>query len=189
MGSVIVPKLIVAPVAPITLTEAKWHLRVDHDTDDALIESYIASAWLQLDGPDAKAGKAIAPQTWEIALDEFPEAEVALPVGPVVSITSVKYDDGDGVEQTADADTYQADTYGDPGWAVPTGSWPSTLDAVNAVRIRWVAGRGADERWKQAAMLLIGHYYAHREAAGDAAEELPLGVDALVGARRRIVLV
>ena len=33
-----------APIAPVTVEEAKAHLRIDDDSEDALIENYIISA-------------------------------------------------------------------------------------------------------------------------------------------------
>lgn len=44
-------------------------------------------------------GRAIMPQTWELTLDAFPDA-LELTRVPVASVTSLKYFDATGTEQT-----------------------------------------------------------------------------------------
>lgn len=133
-------RLITAPtVEPLTLTEAKAHLRVDHTDDDALIAIYLAAARADCEEWTARA---FVTQTWELVLDEFPEDEIQIPRPPLQSIESIKYDDGDGVEQTLATTEYEVDTVSQPGWVVPvTTGWPSdTFEGINAIRIRFVAG-------------------------------------------------
>ena len=59
---------------------------------------------------------------------------------PAASVTSLKYFDADGVQQTLSSGAYaldSADDYG-PAYVVPAyaSSWPSTRDQVNAVALR-----------------------------------------------------
>lgn len=186
-------KLITPPEPPFTLAEAKAHLRVDHDDDDDLIAIYMAAAVSAIDGPNGLTKKAILAQTWETAFDAFPSAEIRLPLMPLQSVTWVKYLDSEGGLQTIGAENYEADTFSAYGWIVPVDgySWPSPLSAINAVTVRWVAGGDVCPPDLKAAMLLmLGHFYANREAAGpDMPDELPLGVRALCGGHRRYVLV
>jgi uncharacterized phiE125 gp8 family phage protein len=137
--------LITAPdVEPVTLAELKTHLRItDTDTDrDAMLTALLLSARVHIDGKSGYLGRAINTQTWELRLDSFPD-EIVIPLPPLQSVTSVKYIDTDGVEQTLSTDIYQVTT-DDPATIVEKygQSWPSTRDEKEAVRVRFVAGYG-----------------------------------------------
>lgn len=169
-------RLITPPLTtPITLTEAKAHLNVDHSDDDTLITALIEAATAYIDGPVGFLGRAIVDQTWELVLDEFPDNEIKLPMPPVIEVVSIKYDDGDGVEQTVSSQDYTLDNVSEPGWVLPEspGAWPSTFDGINAVRVQYRAGYidysvsppvgfvPADI--KAAILLYVGSLYANRE--------------------------
>lgn len=136
-------KLIAAPeVEPVTLAEAKAQLRITTSDSDDMITALIQAARQQLDGNDGWLRRALVTQTWELTLDAFPCREIRIPLPPLQSITSINYDDRDGLEQTVSASAYDVDAVGQPGWVVPVrGSpWPVAMSAINAVRIRFVAG-------------------------------------------------
>jgi len=169
---------IAAPaVEPLTLTEVKEHLRVDHNISDSLIQTYIEAATSYIDGEFGLLGRALVTQTWELIIDHFPVHEIKIPLPPLQSVTSIKYDDPDGFEQTLATDQYYVDDASEPAWVVPTtAGWPTAvLQAVNAVRIRYVAGYEATNdsppdlagnvpgAIKQAMLLLIGNFHEHRE--------------------------
>lgn len=137
--------VIITPPAtePITLTEAKAQCRIDGTAEDALMTIYIQAAREQC---ERLIGRKLITQTVEQRLDAFPDGEIQLEAVPVVSITSVKYDDGDGVEQTLAGSAYALDSAAYPGgWLQPAvdTEWPLTIDYTNCVRIRYVAGFGA----------------------------------------------
>jgi uncharacterized phiE125 gp8 family phage protein len=133
--------LVTAPaVEPISLTEAKAHLRVSHSNDDTLISMYIRAAREYVEGEHGFLGRALVTQTWRLTLDEFPTNEIKIPLPPLQSVVNVYYDDSDGNEQTVDSDLYYVDTASEPGWVVPVAIWPTPLDAINAVRIDFIAG-------------------------------------------------
>lgn len=128
----------------MTLAEAKSHLRVDGTDDDALITSLIKQA---REYCEDYQGKKYITQTLELVLDAFPAEDYIefRACSPVQSITSVKYTDSEGVESTVAATDYILDndsfvnkinlSYGK--------SWPTTtLQPINAVRIRFIAGYG-----------------------------------------------
>lgn len=81
--------------------------------------------------------------TWYGAVDK--EGYILLPMCPLVSITSIKYDDVNNAEQTLASTNYQADTASLPGRVRYTSSatLPGTFNKPNAIRIRYVAGYGA----------------------------------------------
>lgn len=164
-------KLITPPaLEPVTLAEAKLHLRVDGTDEDALITVLISSARRHA---EHVTERAFVTQTWELAIDKFPAAEILLPKPPLVSIASVSYDDAAGVEQVMSPTAYTTDLYQEPGWLFPANgtAWPDTLDAANAVRVRYVAGYGTPgdvpENIRQWMLLRIGALYRNREELVD----------------------
>lgn len=178
-------RLISAPTTlPISVAEAKANGRIDNMEEDALIEGYIRAA---LAYAEKWCGLAFEAQTWEEVLDAFPTKEIELTWGPVASVTSVKYTDADGVEQTVDSADYVLDSVSRDAWVIPVSgfSWPTTMEVVNAVRVRFVAGAGTPADVRQAIMLLTEHFYENRAAAGEAMHSIPLGVEALLGLHRR----
>lgn len=162
-------KLITAPaVEPVTVAEARAHLYVTHTDDDTLIGAFIAAARQDC---EHRIQRALVTQTWERTLDSFPAA-ISLPMAPLASVTSVKYIDGDGNEQTLAASAYYVDTDSEPGQVLPAygASWPTVRDLPNAVRVRYVAGYGADGSFvpaalKQWILLRVGALYENRESA------------------------
>jgi len=170
-------KLITAPTSePITLIEARAHLRIDatgsplSHPEDTKINSLIKAARQHLDGRYGMLARQLMPATWELILDEFPSNEIRIPLPPLVSVTSVKYDDIKGVEQTVNVNDYVLDIVSEPGWITPvsTVSWPSTMETLNAVRVRFLAGyanaASIPETIKEAMLLLIGTWFENRES-------------------------
>lgn len=66
--------VVVAPptVFPVSRDDAKKHLRVDFDDDDAAIDLLIAAATAIFDGPDSTLGRSLLKQTLSLKLDAFP---------------------------------------------------------------------------------------------------------------------
>lgn len=181
-------KLITAPASePLTLVEAKLHLRVDVADDDTLIAALITAARQYCEGV---LWRALMPQTWELYLDEWPCEEIELPKPPLQSVTSVKYTNSIGATTTMDAGDYTVDTASEPGRVVLNYGelWPTvTLATANPIAIRYVCGYAdaahVPETVKAAMKLLIGHLYENREAvvAGLIVTSVPLAVESLLG--------
>src|SRR5262245_54066604 len=129
----------VAPTQlPLTLTEVKAHLRVDHTEEDDLIQLLLQSATDFVAGEEGFLGRGWIDQTWQLTLDAFPENEIKIPLPPLIQVLSVGYDDASGIAQTVSS--YTVDAESEPGWILPDGTWPATFDGVNAVRILFRAG-------------------------------------------------
>ena len=173
-----------ATAYPVTLAEAKLHCRVDVTVDDSLIDGLIAAATSYVED---YTGRALMAQTLRLSIDGLSDS-IKLPRGPVQSITSVKYDDATGTEITLAATYYTADLVNDPQWLVRnTGYvWPTVLDAVNAVRITYVAGYASlPAAIKQAVLLLISAWYDTRSHSSDKpVAEVPHAVTALLANHR-----
>lgn len=185
-------RLITPPAEyPVTLTEMKQHLRVDSTDQDSLIQTYIQAA---VDYGEQFTGRAFIDQTWELVLDEFPEHEIQIPKPPLIEIVSVKYDDTTGFETLIASTDYTVDTSNYYGWLVPndgTSLWPTTFDAINAVRIRFRAGyldndsppeQNVPFEIRAAIMLMTGMFFENREdlVVGDVVNKLPLPAETLL---------
>jgi uncharacterized phiE125 gp8 family phage protein len=168
-------------VEPLTLTEAKEHLRVDHIDDDSLIESLIKAARRSA---EVFQGRSYLSQTWKLYLDTFPcEKYIYLPFPPLQSVTSISYIDGNGDVQTLATSRYQVDAKSQPGRVIlePGYAWPATeTDRVNAVIITFVAGYGATsasvpENIRHAVRLILGDMYTQREntIVGSSVNQIP----------------
>jgi len=161
-------KLITAPVIePLTLAEAKAHLRWTNNAEDGLIQFLIECA---RDLCEKETGRALLPQTWELSLHCFAN-EMRLQHVPAVNITSVKYTDENGAEQTLVNTHYVLDNASDSMARVviaPNKSWPQIYNGINNVRILYVAGYATSDAvpktLKQWMKLQIGHWFKNRES-------------------------
>lgn len=167
---------------PLTLGEAKAHLRVEHPVDDTLIEALIVAA---RDYAEVYTRRAIPSCTYRLYLDAFPcLIELAMP--PVRSVSSIVYVDDDGDETTLATDQYTVDTKTEPARITPAYglSWPTARCQLNAVYVEFAAGwaSAADvpRGIKQAMLLMIGRWYATREADN----AVPTAADALLNMHR-----
>lgn len=178
--------------ALVELADVKSHLRVDHSNEDGLIGIYIAAATSYFDGYSGILGRALRSQVWQLTLDSFPSGPIRIPLGPVKSIDAVKYFDPAGVLQTwTPSGNYEGDLLSDDAWVLPVNGWPTTQTAANSVSVVFTAETSPMPAAIQAAaLLMIGHMYANREAVTTATPptELPLGVMALVAPFRRSVI-
>lgn len=104
------PVLISPPERPpVTLDEAKAHMRVDYDDDDALIEGLVRAATEHLDGWTGILGRCLVEQTWRQDFDRF-ERELCLPLGPVISIVTVSWRNEAGQVSTVSPSLYDLRT-------------------------------------------------------------------------------
>ena len=160
-------KLTTAPsTEPISLSEAKAHMRVDFNNDDTYIENLIVAA---REFCETMQNRAYITQTWELALDAFIN-NIELPNPPLQSVISMKYYDTSENEITLNSDDYFVDTYSEKGTiSLKHGKyWPSTqLRPLNGVIIRYIAGYGnaatVPIKIKQAILMLVAHWYENRE--------------------------
>jgi uncharacterized phiE125 gp8 family phage protein len=154
--------------------------------EDLLRKTMIITAYRGLDGRDGLLSRAILPQTWRLALDYFPRAIVP-PLPDLLSVTSIKYLDRTGVEQTLAPADYTVFA-GAPGRIVPANrmSWPSTDDFPEAVAITFRCGfaskEAVPETLKTAILLQAATFYESRESVfigSYSAKPLPGVIDML----------
>jgi uncharacterized phiE125 gp8 family phage protein len=184
------PVLVTAPaVMPVTLSEAKAHLRVDHDDEDTLITALIAAATGHLDGWTGVLGRCIVSQTWRQDMDGFGDGDIRLPFADVTAVV-VAYTDTANATQTFAGASYHltADAMSSLIELADGASWPDTAIRPDAVRVTMTVGYSAVPPAIKAAILIhIGQLYENREvSAMSAVAMLPLAHDALVSPYRRV---
>jgi uncharacterized phiE125 gp8 family phage protein len=100
-------------VEPISLAEAKAHLRIDSEDEDALLASLIATARTYV---ERTLGLALITQGWAYYLDHWPPSGVVvLPIKPLQAVTAVKVHDATGGETALDESAYAVDAVWQPG--------------------------------------------------------------------------
>jgi uncharacterized phiE125 gp8 family phage protein len=170
--------------SPVTLAEAKRHLRLEDTTEeDDQIQGFLDAAvkliedtyWLQL-----------ITATWTLKLDALPDVIFA-PRGPLQSAT-IQYVDGAGATQTLSPSNYTVDSSSHPGRILPAYGycWPSTRCHINAVTVAMVNGFGdsgvdVPQPIKQAILIYTGILYENR---GSCSGDMPPVIDALMSSYR-----
>jgi len=176
-------QLITPPAAePVSLAEAKLHLRVDFDEDDALIQVLISAA---RQAAEMLTQRQLVTARWRMVLDSFPGCGVmGVPAGqtftlpghailltksPVASVLEICYLDMAGFSQVMPSAHYTVDKACEPARITPVFGqiWPVALPQIGAVSVTFDAGYGSaadvPEGLKSWIKLRLGSLYAHRE--------------------------
>lgn len=187
---------IVTPPAElvVSVSELKVHIRHNYTdaNEDTYLTSLIESATLMA---EAYCNSAFVTQTWKYFLEYFPAEECfEIPLGPVQSITHIKYYDTAGSLITWDAANYQTLVSGPRAkiaLGTALGNWPSTqLDKLGAVEVQFVAGYGAATAVpaliKHAIKLMAGSLYSNREdeVTGTQVNQMELSCERLLAPHR-----
>ncbi len=145
-----ITKIVTAPsVEPVTLTEIKNHLRIDHSDHDTMLGNLIQASreWVE-----RICSKALVEQTRAVLYKNWPsDNEFLLPYPPIQSVSSVKYTDTSGSTSTMLSDDYEAviDDKDAPGKIVLgyNKTWPTaTLHHIEyPITIEYVCGYEPDE--------------------------------------------
>jgi len=182
-------RLTTAPTTwPLTLAQAKKQCNVPHADDDDYLDStsqatpgliQVATQFLE-----RRWSIALLEQTWTLTLPSWTKHRhyrsatktynrIAIPVVPLMSVTSVKYYDVDNAQQTLATANYDVDTTSRPGTiSLAYGYvWPTIYDRPDAVEIIYKAGFSTVAAMNadmpgvtHAIRLLIAHWYRNREA-------------------------
>lgn len=183
--------LVSAPsIEPITLNEAKAHLRVDFTDDDDYITTLITAARMIT---EERTNRALITQTWDYIVDDFPQSNyIKIRKPSLQSVENVYYIDSDGNENIMDTSLYVVDTKSSPGriFLGFAKIWPVViLQPASAVRIQFTAGYGdtpdtIPQPIKQAMLYLISNWYENREPIElerRYAVKIPMTFDLLIG--------
>lgn len=158
----------------VTLDALKSHLRVDGVEDDDYIKALFSAAMAHIDGPRGVLGRCIQPQEWRIV---FPSGSrvyrYRLPIYGITSVSAEWIDAGEAPEPAVV--TIECSDL----WFVV--SVPGILDRDLAVTMSAETPEDVWDAIRMAIMLLIGHWYLHREAVSDtSAVALPFSVERLL---------
>lgn len=182
-------------VEPVSLAEAKAHLRVDISDDDSYISALITAARQYA---EEYLDRALIAQQLTMRMDSFPY-EFELPRPPMASSgtltsTSITYtlEAATPTTTTLSTATYRVDRNDTPGRirTIYGGTWPSHLADPNAVSVTWWAGYGSSgsdvpAAIRHAMLMIIGHLYERRLAADSmSSNEVPFGVKALLDSQK-----
>lgn len=197
------PVLIEPPgVLPVTLDEARRHLRVDSTDEDFLIKDQIAAA---TDFVERDLQRALITQTWAQSFSGFvsPMRLALLPIAtagspPGVPLVDISYFDGDGESQAFDADGYSiiTDTIGAKIVSLYPASWPSVYSRSDAVTVTYTVGYGDTGRSvpamiRHAILLIVGEIFDATRAnavAGTIANPVTTTIDRLLWPYRRLTV-
>lgn len=182
---------------PISLADAKLHLRVRNTAEDSLVSLWITTARAHVEDV---CERALMPQRWTQTRDDFPRpfdtfigafkrarlatlgVELPHPLaielrgGNVTEIVSFSYVDLDGEEQTLDSGDYTFDADRALVYPLPGDTWPRT---VGPVRIEYAVGYADADHvpapLRAAMLLMLGDLYENRKA-----NSIEAGVTAVV---------
>jgi len=179
----------VEPVAePVTLAEAKAHLRIDRGDDDDLLAGLVRAARQEV---ERSTGVALLLQGWRLVLDDWPENGcVPIRVHPLREVQSVTVFGSEGEGSVVATASYQVDAVSRPArihFTAPV----APLRAMNGLEIDFTAGFGESgtdvpDLLKRAILLLVAHWYEFRAGYGPADQPVsyPAGFDRIVAGYR-----
>ena len=181
-------------VEPVTVSEAKAHLRVDVSDDDAYIATLITAAreWCE-----QYLDRTLIDTQWTMRLDSFPY-EIELPRPPIASAgtataVTLTYTLGDDSTATLSSTQYRVDRNSTPGVVrqLRAGTWPANLDDYNAVAVTWWAGYGSSgtsvpAAIRHAMLMLVAHWYENRNTVlvGSISKPLEYAVESLLSSQK-----
>jgi uncharacterized phiE125 gp8 family phage protein len=189
----ILTELSAPPVAAVPVRAFAEHLRLgsgfaDDGAQDQLLELYLRSAMAAI---EARLGRALLarPFSWTVTRWRE-EACQGMPIGPVISVESITFQEADGSEIAVDPETWSV--LRDAQRPRLVGKFGRSLPRIprgGQAEIRFTAGFGVG--WedvphdlRQAVLMLAAHFYENRAESGTAAGAMPFGVLVLIEAYR-----
>jgi len=161
---------------PVTLADAKNHLRIDADItqDDALIQMLITAARIY---GETLTGRSFITQQWRMVLDAFPGGwggnpgnVIELDRGTVQSVDAITYLSTGGTWLAMAPATIATDLASMPGRVSPIfgAIWPIPMPQIGSVRVDYTAGYGLNPTdvpagIRQWMLVRLTTLYEHRE--------------------------
>jgi uncharacterized phiE125 gp8 family phage protein len=194
-------------IEPVSLSVAKQQLVIDTSftQDDNVILGYIVAARQYC---ERVMQRSIYDRTMLLTLDYFPLASecvnganqyayvssyirslsIIVPKPGLVSVQSITYLSNNNVIMALDPSTYVLDTVSEPGRIMPAPGtyWPYQNQYIpGQVQVAYTSGTytvdNCPQTIKLAILLLVSHWYNHREATTEATlNNIPLGVNELL---------
>lgn len=164
--------LTAAPAAePVSLAEAKAHLRVSHDDEDTFIAALIVAARR---AAEQATGLKLMAQGWSLFADRWPEtAALSLQVAPVSAVTDIITYGADDTPGAVDPAHYYLDAASRPARVVLRDGRmpPQGGRKANAIEVRFRAGFGmtpgdVPQDLRQALLVAVAYWFDHRGDGG-----------------------
>ena len=185
-------------VEPVTLSEAKAHLRVDTSDDDTYITGLVRAAreWVE-----EYLDRTLVNTQWVMRFDKFPPDgthDIELPRPPIVAsgtatAVTLTFTYENGTTATYGTSSYRVDRASTPG-AVKTlygQTWPPHLQDDNAISVTWWAGYGASgtdvpAAIRHAMLMLVAFWYDNRSTVlvGSISKQLEFAVESLLSSQK-----
>lgn len=127
-----------APAEPISLAEAKAHLRVVISEDDTYISALIKTA---RETAESFQHRTYMATEYQLKLDEWLDV-FELPLPPLWGVSSITYVDVGGDTQTLASTVYEVDTTTEPGEVrlAYNQSWPTYRSGHHVITVNYTAG-------------------------------------------------
>lgn len=177
-------------IEPLTLTEAKAFLRVEHTAEDELIGALIKAARCAV---ETATRRALITQGFRIVLDCWPQSgRINSPVSPLRSVTAARVRALDGSASDLALSVFTLDTVSSPGVIdFERGAAAEPGQRIAGIEIEITAGYGetaasVPEPLRQATRLLIARDYEQRDKIESG--KLPDAVAALIAPYRVVSL-
>ncbi|OLP54920.1 hypothetical protein BJF92_14070 [Rhizobium rhizosphaerae] len=173
---------------PLTLAEAKAHLRLETADEDALVTALIRTVRQHL---ERETGLALITRSLRLYLDDWPDTRIiSLPVGPVTAVDGVTLYDAEGHPSEIGAAGFVLDGRAyPPRLLAPV--LPSPDQPLNGIEIDLTAGFGptgatVPDGLKRAMLQHLALLFAFRGvvAPQDQPAGVPLGYDRLLAPYR-----
>ena len=184
--------LVTAPLLePITLAEAKSHIRVENTADDTLITNLIKSSRQMA---EQYTSMSFIDTTWQLFMDDWPASYsepwwngvrelpinyfnknsfIEIPIAPLQSVSHIKTYDNADTATTISPTKYQVSTYS--GFTPSRGritlrdgaTWPTFERNADGIEVQFVSGFGTattdvPETIRQALLIDIAFKYENR---------------------------
>ncbi len=183
--------LVTAPtLEPITSAEARLQCGIADDAAGYHDPNLIGLIQAAREKVETDTSRAIMAQTWDYTFDLWPRGleAIHIPKSPVSSITSVKYYDQAGAQQTLSTSVYDGVRFlnREPGEIrlKYQQQWPFLYGERGAITVRFVAGYGATanlvpESLKSAMLLLVSDWFTNSDGERPTSTT-PRAYDALI---------
>ena len=195
---------------PISIDDVKLAAKIDGSAEDALV---LRIAKASREYVEKCLNRALITQTLKLSLDAFPTnvngsmnfdernlgpapatitqtPAIDLPMGPIQSISSVKYWDSTNTQQTFDSANYYLDAAGSRICLVNGASWPADLRPRAGVEISYVAGYGnasaVPNAIQEAILQLAVMTYEERGCGCETPVDMPRQIEAMLTPYRQL---
>lgn len=156
---------------PLTLEEAKAHLRVTHGEEDEAIGALVTAARGICEG---YTGLALVTRGISLYMDVWDRDIVELPQPPLQAVSAIRVYNAEGVPEIFPATSYAVDAHSRPGRIRMTGAPPQAGRELSGIEIAYTAGFGDEAEdipsaLREGMKKIIAYLYLNRGDAPDSA--------------------